>query len=475
VLALTLISTSLACSTIGQHAEPSRIPAWELPPPALRVGPIVPAGSLTRTELDNGLQLIVLEDPRLPMVSLGITVRRGAGAVETSHAGLAYFTAELMNRGAGERDALALATAVDDIGATLSVSAGWDSMSVHVSGLSRDQNTLLEILRDVVLEPHFDAEEAQKALGEQLAGLEAAKDNPGTLVRQHAMAALYPGHRYGLPSDGTADSVRKLGHVAARELHAAYFVPNNSILYVSGHVDAGAWAERARQAFGGWKRGPVSARAPAPPSPTPTRRKVVIVDEPDLVQARVMLAHDGIDRTDSRRIAAALMNDTLGGSGFSSRMMKTLRSDAGLTYGVGSGFSLRRHPGPFVVSTFTRVAEVRRAVDILLEEIEAIHTTRPPSDEELAKAKSYNVGQFGLGLETSRAMMGSLVNLAVYDLPSDSLDTYRGRVQAVTAEDVAQAARDLLHPERVAIILLGPADALSAQFEGLAEIIVVEP
>ena len=154
--------------------------------------------------------------------------------------------------------------------------------------------------------------------------------------------------------------------------------------------------------------------------------------------------------------------------------METLRTEGGLTYGVGSGFSLRRHPGPFYVSTFTRVPEVRRVLDLILADLETMRE-EPPTPEELRDAKALMVGHFGLGLETSTAVLSSEVDLDVYGLPEDSLDTYRGRVRAVDTEDTAQMARELLHPDRVVIVLVGPADTLSAQVEGLGPVEVIQP
>jgi zinc protease len=151
-----------------------------------------------------------------------------------------------------------------------------------------------------------------------------------------------------------------------------------------------------------------------------------------------------------------------------------VRADAGLTYGVYSGFSLRREPSLFFISTFTRVLEVRTVVDLLLAELERMRA-EPPSESELAQAKTLAVGNFSLGLETSDAVMAGLVNLDVYDLPEDSLDTYRARVRAVSLEDVARMASELLHPDRVAIVLVGPAEKLVPQVEDLAPVEVVTP
>ena len=452
-------------------------PAWEQPPPPPAPDqPVTAPGALHRTTLDNGLDVIALEDHRLPRIVVGITARRGAGDEDPAHAGLVRFTAELMKRGAGNRDALALARAVEDIGATLDVSVDWDAVTVSIAGLSRDADRLMEVLADVVLRPLLSATEARKARAEQLALIERAKDDPGTLVDWYATRTIYGTHRYALPLEGTPETVARLDAVAAVDLHRRFFVPNDAIAFAAGDLEAAEWTRRAEAAFGGqhWERGTLPDPTPPPPTPTPRARTVVVVDRPDLVQARIVLAHDGIERTDPRRIGADLLNNVLGGGGFSSRLMASVRSEAGLTYGVWSGFALRRRPGPFRVITFTRVPEVGRTVDLLLAGLERIRT-EPPTATELADAKSYAVGRFGLSLESSEAVLGALVSLAVYDLPQDSLDTFRSRVRAVTVGDTAELARALIHPERIAIVVLGPAAAVTQQLEHLGPVEVLQP
>jgi zinc protease len=457
-----------ACAGSGQR------PAWELPPPVPREAPVVQEGRLTRSEIDNGLRVFVLEDRRLPRVVLSLSARRGEAMVGLDRAGLAAFTAEVMERGAGERDALALARAVDEIGASLQVSSGWDSMRVQISGLSRDLDTLMEILADVALRPRFDSEEAKKARDETLAGLEKAKDDPQTLARWYTARALFEGHRFGIPMAGDPATVARLDAGAARQLHERVFVPNNAVFSASGDVDAEALIERAGRVFGSWQPGDIPDAGAPTPRETPPARRVLVVDRPDLVQARITLAHDGIARTDPERVAAGIMNSVLGGSGFSSRLVSSVRAEAGLTYGVYSGFSLRREPSLFFISTFTRVSEVRTVLDLLLAELARMRT-EPPSEGELSQAKTLAVGNFSLGLETSDAVMAGLVDLDVYGLPEDSLDTYRARVRAVSLEDAARMANELLHPDRVAIVLVGPAEKLVPQVEDLAPVEVVTP
>ncbi|MAG31093.1 MAG: hypothetical protein CL908_09415 [Deltaproteobacteria bacterium] len=469
LLALSLVAFVAGCALSSPR------PAWDEPPPAPAEGPIVSTDDLHRARLANGLEVIVLEDRRLPRISLGFTLRRGAGSVDPELAGLAAVATEVMQRGAGEWDALALAKVVEDAGASLSASAGWDTTGVSLSGLAKDRGLLLEILEEVATRPRFDDGEFQKALAEQQASIVAAQDDPSTLIRWNVLRVLYGGHRYGLPRSGTAESLARIDVEAARAYWIDRFVPSNTLFWAVGDFSAEEVIGEVERRFGSLPDGPVVPNTPPPPLRTPEKRRIVVVDKPDLVQARIILAHEGISRTEPTRIPVDIMNDVLGGSGFSSRLMMSVRADEGLTYGIGSGFSLRGQPGPFSISTFTRVAEVRRVIDILHDELEGIRSDEPVTEEELAKFISYNVGRFGLSLETSEAVLSSLVDLIVHGLPDDSLDTYRGRVRAVTLDDVRDAAQVRLAPERAAIVLLGPAEELVPQVEDLAPVEVWQP
>jgi len=469
-LALAGASLALAAALACAGSEP----AWRRPPPPAADAPVVAPGALHRSELSNGVRVLVIEDHRLPRIAIGVTLRRGSASEPLAEAGSALLMAELMERGAGKRDALALAQAVDQLGATLSVGSGWDSTTAAVSGLSRDQAALLAILGDVVLRPRFDRTEAKRVRAEALAGIEQSKDDPATLASWNAAAAIYPGHRFGLPREGTPQSVARFDADAARRLHRRLFVPNDAILWATGDLDPATFLAEVQATFGAWPVGPVGDAGPPPPDPTPTARRIIVVDRPDLEQVRIILGHEGITRSDPERVPAGLMADLLGGGGFSSRLMESLRAQAGLTYSVGAGFSMRREKGPFSVSTFTRVPEVRRVLDLTLAEVERFRR-EPPAEGELAPARTLAIGEFALGLETSDAVAAALVDLDVYDLPEDSLDTYRSRVRATTPAQIGELAQELLHPERMAIVLVGPAEKVRPQLEGLGPVEVRAP
>jgi zinc protease len=226
--------------------------------------------------------------------------------------------------------------------------------------------------------------------------------------------------------------------------------------------------------FATWQGDAPPPPPPAAPSPTPPARHIVIVDRPDLGQAQIAFGQDGISRSDPQRYAATVVTAVLGDGGFASRLMARVRAEEGLTYSIGSGFAMRREGGPFLVSTFTRVPEARRAIDLVLDELGRIRS-EPPSEQELEVARSTLTGGFALGLETSAAIADALVSLDVQGLPESSLDAFRGRIRAVDRTTAEAVARERISPERMAIVVVGPAEALRPQLEGLGPIEVVAP
>jgi zinc protease len=472
VAALALAAACASTSPAKPDAAVREPFAWEQPPAAAIERPIVDPARLHRATLSNGLRVVVLQDHRLPRLSAGFVALRGVAIEAPDELGIAAFTAALMERGAGARDALALAAAVDDLGAELEVAADWDTLRASVSGLSRDSDALLGVLADVVRRPRFGAEDAKRVVAEQRAALAQAKDDPATLAAQHLMRALYDGHRFGSPSAGVDATVARFGPAAARAFHARVVTPAGAILWAAGDVDPGAFVARAQRDFGDLDGGTV-APLPAPP-PAPTARRVVVVDRPELGQAQVALGHEGIARDDVRRLEAQLLNTAFGAGGFSARLMARIRATEGLTYGIHAQFVQHRAPGPFVISAATRVPKVGQLLASTFEELARVRSD-PPRGEELEHARSLRTGSFPLSLETTAAVIRALVDLEVYGLPPDTLDTYRSRMRAITAEQIADAASALVHPERATIVVVGPAADLREPLSAYGEVEVVAP
>jgi len=243
--------------------------------------------------------------------------------------------------------------------------------------------------------------------------------------------------------------------------HQQQFIPAGSCLAIAGAVPAQQALAAVAETFGNWQGTPPPQAAHPDPSPTTAGRRILLVHRPDTPQAQIRWGHLGISRRDPRHDAADLVNDVLGGGGFSSRLMQVIRSEKGLTYGVHSGFSANFHPGPFQVSTFTPTASVGEVLQDI-DDLVGTFSTGGPTATELEDACRRLVGGYPLQFETATQVAGHLLSMELYDLPEDTLETYQSRMLAVDLKQAGELARDLLHPESALAVVVGDVSAMGS-------------
>lgn len=414
-----------------------------------------------RRKLDNGLTVLIIEDQRLPAISLTLMVPAGGGADPPGQAGTASLVAGLLDKGSRRRDAESLAVAIDDLGASYGARVGRDSTVVSLAGLSEDFLDLMALLGELTLEPNFPDTEFHLLRQRRLHALTRAMDQPATVAEWAFSHGLYGEHPYGPPLSGTAASISAMAETAPAAWHGEQFIPESSCLAIAGAVPAQQALSAAANIFAHWQGTPPPQTSHPDPIPTPQERRILLVDRPDAPQAQIRWGHLGICRGDPRHDAADLVNDVLGGGGFSSRLMQTIRSEKGLTYGIHSGFSARRNAGPFQVSTFTptaSVGEVLRDIDDLVGTFSA----GGPTATELDDARRRLVGGYPLQFETATQVAGQLLEIELYNLPEDTLESYQDRILAVDTRQAAELARDLLHPESALAVVVGDVGAMGS-------------
>jgi len=425
-------------------------------------------GKTTRTRLGNGLQVVVVERPKLPLVTLLLMVKGGAASDPQGKAGLTSLTVEALRRGAGARDAKALAQALDGLGATLTANTGADDARLQLKVLSKDLGAGLDLLADLAIRPRFDAEEMEKEKRQTLAQIEQDRDDPRTVAGQHFFARLFPGHPYGRPAEGTRSTVETFSHEDVVRQHQAWFVPANTLLVAVGDVGAAGFAAEARNRFGAWKGAGVPALhvAAAPPVKGGT---VLLIDKPDATQSQVRIGNVLVRRTDPEYEAIHIANTVLG-EGFTSRLTERLRVDLSLTYNAHSRLAAQRQPGAFLVSTFTPTETTRKIVD---EALELVRKARAggPSAEEVDKARGYRAGTLAIRLQDGAAVASAVADVEVFGLKPDSLPTAVDRYRRVTFEQAKRAAARL--PADLYVVVLGKAEAVRPQLEGLGKIEVI--
>lgn len=420
--------------------------------------------TIVRETLPNGLRLVVARTSELPLVEMTVMIGAGSAQDPPGQDGVATLTAAAVTRGAGPLDAEALAVAVESLGGTLTAVGGTDGTVVSAEFLADDLDRGLDLLRLVLREPRFDTDEVRRARDEQLAGLLAALEEPAQIAERCFAAFLYGSYPYGRPQEGRRASVERLGRRDVVRFWERHYRPNNAIMVLVGDVAPEEALAKLRGAFASWQPHPGAVPVRAGPPPAVTALRVLLVDKPDATQAQIRSGAPALARNAPELLAAQVANTLLGG-GFSSRLIEELRVKRSLTYGASSAFVARLTGGDFRMATFSKTATAVETLELLLATAEEFRT-RPIERRALDRAKAYLRGQFPLRVETPDALAGRLAEIEFFGLPRDELETYRGRVAAVTPAVASDVARRWIPPrDRQAVVVVGPAAELRAPLE----------
>jgi zinc protease len=419
---------------------------------------------ITRTTLENGLRILVAEYHELPLVEFHLVIGAGAAQDPPGQEGVAALTADTLTRGTRQLSAEALARAIESLGGRLDATAGVDATIVAGEFLAKDLAAGVDLLRQVVREPAFARDEVRRAREEQAAGIVAALEQPSAVAEKCYAAFLYGNHPYGRPVDGRSTTVPHLDRGDVSDFYHRWYRPNDAILVVVGDAGAADVTARLREAFGSWEGRADAVPAPLPaPAPLTTRR-ILLVDQPSATQTQIRTGNVAIKRSDPDYLPATVANTVLGG-GFTSRLIEELRVKRSLTYSAWSAFAARRAGGDFRLGTFTKSPTSAETLALALD-VEGDFRIHPPDGKALAKAKAYLRGQFPLKVESPDALAARIAEMEFHGLPQDELVTYRSRVAAVTAADVARMANEHMPaPDTMAIVVVGKASEIREQLE----------
>lgn len=431
--------------------------------------------SFVQATLANGMRLVVAPIPKLPLVSIAAVIDAGATTERDGEEGAAALTAQLLLEGAAGMDGAALTDRFERIGTSVEAHADWDAATVTLTVLRERLPEALALVRDLLRAPEFPEREVTRLKDERLAELLQLRAEPGSLADEQFARAVYaPTARYATPAAGSATSVRALARDVVREFYARRYRSSTTTLVLAGDVTVEGARALAEQLFGDWQGGDVPTTERSIDA-APAQKLVRVVAKSDAPQSEVRVGHVGLPRRHADYFAATVLNAVLGGL-FSSRINLNLREAHGYTYGAFSAFEWRRASGPFTIHTAVKSEVTGAAVREILKEIDGVRTS-PISDSELSLATSYLDGVFPIRYETTAAIATALSNLVIHELPENYYDEYRGRVRAVTTDDVLRAAQQHLHPDRLNIVVVGDPSVISTQLREIhgAPLDVVNP
>jgi zinc protease len=403
-----------------------------------------------RSVLGNGIVLLTSEQRALPMVSIELLIDAGSRHEAPKQEGLANLTARLLTYGTQRRSALQISETLDFIGAGLSAGCGEDLATVSMTVLKKDLATGLELLAEVLTQSTFPQEEIDRQKQAIIASIKAREENPGDIAQKRFAAALYPQSPYGRPVEGSEASVKGLEQQSLRAFYERYYRPNGTILSVVGDVSHQEIAQALNEAFRSWTKGE-PATSPVAPSKVGSAENIRV--NKDLTQANIILGHEGVGRENPDFYAIQVMNYILGGGGFASRTLDSIRNERGLAYSVYSYFSAEKGHGTFELVMQTKNETVLEAIRIAEAEI---HRMREElvTEGELSDAKDYLTGSFPLRFDTNRKVVNFLAQVEYFQLGLNYPERYPDLIRRVTREDVRRVAQTYLKPEKLITVIV---------------------
>ncbi|MDQ8147785.1 MAG: pitrilysin family protein [Gemmatimonadota bacterium] len=467
-LAVAVLSTIAALSApTTSTAQPTTQAFDRTRPPALGAAPTLTVPRVQSGTLANGPVIRLVEQRELPLVQIILSVAGGA-RLDRDDPGLVSFLANLLDEGAGARDANALQGELAFLGASLSTGASWDATTISLKVSRRNLDAALDLMADVVLRPTFAATEVNRQRDLRLAALLQQRDQPAALAGLAVAQTLFPeGHPYRRSASGDSTATTRLDSAAVRAAYQGAIRPERAAFYVVGDITLDEARTALERRFGAW-RATGEERRPAPVLVSTQRAsgvRLILVDKPGAAQSVINVVAPGVERTTGDHAAIEVMNTILGGS-FSSRLNTLLRETKGYTYGISSGFAYRPLPGPFTVSTAVRTDVTDSSLVDIFRELRTIRDT-PVSDAELDRAKAYLGLAVPGDLETVGQVASEVATLALWNLPIDYLTEYVQRVGQVSAADVQRVARAFVPAEHAWVIVVGDLAKIRAPIERL--------
>jgi zinc protease len=430
----------------------------------------VQAPPVTRTRLENGLQVVVAPRRGVPLVAVRLLVRAGSSLDPARRFGLAHLTAEAVRRGTRRRSGPKLDAEVEALGAVLGGGVDEDAAALGLSAPLEALPRLVEVVADVATRPAFPAREVEQLRRREVASLAHDQDEPGVVAERATLMAAWGEHPYGHPSEGRSRDVAATRRGDLVAFHARHWRPSRATLLVVGPVDPERALALVARRFGGWRSASGGELEIAPATPA-IDRAVVIVDRPELSQVQLRIAAAGFPRSSPDHAAGLVTGSVLGG-GFTSRLMEAVRVNRGLSYGVRAGFGSSRAGGLFSFSSFTKVETAGELVQVALDEI-ARFREGGPTEEELERTRGYLCGLYPLTLETHEQWAEKLAAIELHGLGPDEVSGFAGRVRAVDAAACLAVARRWLPVERRVVVAVGPARRLEPQLARFGPVEVV--
>lgn len=416
-----------------------------------------------RDSLLNGLQLITLEQPGTGSVSAHLRINSGSLFDLAGKGGLADITAGLLLRGAGGLTAKGMADAVEQLGLTVNVNAGWDSTDIVIGGPADNLEGIFDLLGKMLITPVFDQKELDALKASQATVLGSANADEASVIRRKALEILYGSHPFGRPSRGTSETIKQIARQDVVYYHNRFYIANNAEMLVSGDATAEQVTRLARSKLGAWKKG---EKVPPTfkPADLPASRRIVILDRAEDRPAQAEVAQIGVSRRSDDYLATVIMADVL------LRQVSNLIS-IHPNAKVQTDLEARMLAGPLTLNVTSSSADLSGYIDVIMDTMTRM-AANLPSAEIVDAAKAKLIGSITERLKTPEGIAEMILDIETYGLGRDYLISFADRVSAIGPADVQRAAQNHLKAQSLTIVIAGPAFRLEPQLKKIGTVTI---
>lgn len=405
----------------------------------------------------GGIKAWLVEDHNIPFAALEVRFRGGSSVEDPAKRGAVNLMTALLEEGTGDMDSLGFAEARDALAAQFSFTSDGDAVAVSAQFLTENRDKSVDLLRQAITAPRFDADAIERVRGQVLSNLRASAKDPGDMAGRELNRQAFGDHPYATSAEGTVETVTALTRDDLVAAHAATMARDRLYVAAAGDISAADLGRMLDTLFGG---------LPATGAPLPGRAPfdltggTTVIDYPG-PQSVVLFADQGIKRDDPDFFAASIVNEIMGGSRFSARLMTEVREKRGLTYGIGTSLAGYDQAELLAGQAAIPNAKVKEAVDVIRAEW-AKMGAQGITAEELAATKTYLTGAYPLRFDGNGPLATIMVNMQLINLPSDYPKTRNDKVNAVTLEDANRVAKRLFRPDALRFIIVGQPEGVAS-------------
>ncbi|MBN2433563.1 MAG: insulinase family protein [Acidobacteria bacterium] len=419
--------------------------------PKLRDIQVPPIQSLT---LQSQMKVFLMEDHELPLVRIHVIIRTGNAFDPKEMVGLAVLAMDqIRSGGIPGLDGDALDEKLDNMGATITAGCDDTYAWIQANCLAEDAPAILDLLYQMMRQPQFAADKLDLAKTQLRSAISRRNDDPGAIADREFRKLIY-----GTDSPYARQmEYEHLDRVTRNDLvyfHEKFFKPQFVSLGIWGDFEPAPTTSILTRTFGQWPGDTTPGQRFPTVVPSPAAG-VYLISRPNVTQSEIRLGHLGIEMSNPDYFAVEVMNKIFGTNGFLSRLMKVVRTEEGLTYGINGGiYAEMKYPGMFAVDTFTKSESTVKAIQVIINEINRMRDSLV-TEEELETARSAYLNGFVFNFASTYAVLTRIMTLDYYGFPEDFLEQTRQEVAAVSREAIHRVARQYLHPDQLKILVVG--------------------